>query len=755
MSLTSEQLYDLLPAVYRTRDVEYGGPLKALVEVIAEQAAVMESDIAGLYENWFIETCDEWVVPYIGDLLAVRGLHSLGDDAPFSQRGIVANTLGYRRRKGTAAVLEQLAHDTTGWNARAVEFFRLLEWNQNQNHIRPANFRTPDLRRTNELELVDTAFDTAAHTADVRSIKRNRGWHNIVNVGLFIWRIQSYPVTGSWARPAGAPADGRFTFNPLGLDAPLFNSPAPETEITHLAEEANVPGLLRRRPLYDELEAWRQALVDAVTPPDPIYFGDAKTSGTSPVLQVFVQSNPGDPFVEAKPEEIVICDLTAPVPPVPDVWLRPPTSKLYQPRNGGPKKPRPIVVAVDPVQGRLAFPKGITPNRVRVSYAYGFSADVGGGPYHRRASVAGTLSHLPTVQWGVSKSVAPVPGKIFDTLTAAVAAWNAHAVTNPNSVGVIAIMDSATYEENLTGANRIKIPANSQLLIVAADWPETPPPFDQPGPKQRLLGQFEPDELRPHLLGDINITGTAPVNSKTPGGLDLNGLLVEGKLTVDGTLTGNLGALGVSHCTLVPSKGGLAVTSKNDQLEIAVTRSICGPIALSASVRHTLRIVESIVDGNGGIAVGAASAPVELEKVTIIGRTNTLEVEAGNSIFTDRLTAVRRQTGCVRFSYVPPHSSTPRRYYCQPELALKNADPAQTAAIRARLIPSFTSERYGHYAYGQLNRGCAPEIGAGADDGSEMGAFNFLRQPQRLANLETSLDEYLRFGLEAGAILVT
>lgn len=37
-------------------------------------------------------------------------------------RAWVANTLAYRRRKGTALVLEQLARDVTGWPATAVEF---------------------------------------------------------------------------------------------------------------------------------------------------------------------------------------------------------------------------------------------------------------------------------------------------------------------------------------------------------------------------------------------------------------------------------------------------------------------------------------------------------------------------------------------------------------------------------------------------------------------------------------------------------
>ncbi len=744
MSLSTEQLYELLPAIYRVRDTELGEPLKALVAVVAEQAAVMEADIARLYENWFIETCDEWVVPYIGDLLVVRGLHSLGAGAPFSQRALVANTLSYRRRKGTATMLEQLAHDTTGWDARAVEFFELLETTQHYNHVRLDNVRTPDLRRTNELELLDSAFDTSAHTADVRRIAIGRGWYNIPNVGLFIWRLQSYFIPRSSARAVATAADGRYTFSPLGLDAPLFNRPQTETEITHLAEETNVPGPLRRRPLYDELETLRQELVDGGAP-KPVYFG------LQPVLQVFVQSNPGDPFVEAAPEEILICNLTEPPVAVPEVWLRPPTSKLYQPAAGGPKQPRSIKVAVDPVRGRLSFPTGVVPNAVNVSYAYGFSGDVGGGPYDRRASVEAALARKVTWQVGVSKEVAPSPGVIFATIAEAVTEWN---LQPAGSAGVIAIMDSATYEEDLTGVNRIKIPEGSQLLIVAADWPEVPAPGGAPGQKQRLAGELGPDDRRPHLLGDIAATGTAPGDSETPGQLAFNGLLVEGSLTVQGALSGNLGALNVSHCTLVPAKGGLTVTSKNDQLKVTMTRSICGPIRLPKSV-PLLRVEESIVDNAGADAIAATGTAVEVEKSTVFGATSPLRLEAGNSIFTDVLKVTRRQVGCVRFSYVPDGSKTPRRFRCQPDLALENVKPADRNAVIVRLVPSFTSEDYGDYGYGQLSLACAEELRTGAEDGSEMGVFSFLRQPQRVANLQTGLDEYLRFGLEAGIVFVT
>jgi hypothetical protein len=114
-AIAPHRLYDLLPGVYRVRDAERSDALRGLLTVIQQEFDILEADLEGLYDNWFIETCEEWVVPYIGDLLGVRGLLPVTGGV-FSQRGFVANTLAYRRAKGTAAVLEQLAHDLTGWS---------------------------------------------------------------------------------------------------------------------------------------------------------------------------------------------------------------------------------------------------------------------------------------------------------------------------------------------------------------------------------------------------------------------------------------------------------------------------------------------------------------------------------------------------------------------------------------------------------------------------------------------------------------
>src|SRR5689334_11966862 len=74
-----DRLYELLPVIYRMRDAEQGYPLRALLRVIAEQVNVVEDDISQLYENWFIETGTDWVVPYIGDLVDYRLAHEAGE----------------------------------------------------------------------------------------------------------------------------------------------------------------------------------------------------------------------------------------------------------------------------------------------------------------------------------------------------------------------------------------------------------------------------------------------------------------------------------------------------------------------------------------------------------------------------------------------------------------------------------------------------------------------------------------------------
>ncbi|MGB8700537.1 MAG: phage tail protein [Thermosynechococcaceae cyanobacterium] len=765
-----DRLYALLPAIYRLRDAEQGEPLRALLQLLTEELETVEADIAELYDNWFIETCDEWVVPYIGDLLSVRGLHTL-QNSPYSQRAWVANTLSYRRRKGTAAILEQLARDVTGWPARVVEFFELLGTTQYLNHLRPQNLRTPDLRDLNGLELLDGPFDRIAHTVDVRTIRQTEGWYNIANIGLFLWRLQSYRVTGSTAREI---QPGCYTFNPLGMDTPLFTNPDTETEITHLAEEINVPTPIRPGAFYSDLEAYK-ALPTANRPLSSTYYGRDR----SLFIELFVPKPPPPkpPLPNETPTSIRCADLSN--------WP-------------GPSWPTDLagIILIDVRRGRLAFDPKILPTNVLVNYSYGFSGDVGGGPYNRQESLMQSLreAKVEKIDWLVGVSQEPsnplgVPC-IFPTLADAVTAWNALSVSaSDGTVGAIALMDSRTYDE--TAANlEIQIKPGSRLWIGAATWLETEPyvpttanltarVLEQavlveetvPGVPitVRQRGPLRANELRPHILGNLAVHCDITEPSQVLGELLLNGLLIEGQLTVQ---AGNLSRLRLDHCTLVPDKGGLLVESgtadsqRNEELEISLNRCITGVLQLAETVPK-LWICDSIVNTGAtpaGVAIAAPGTTVEIQSSTLFGSSQLGELEASNSLFTAIATVRRAQMGCVRFCYVPDGSRVPRRYRCQPQLAIEQRAKAlnletlptdERTLIVARVRPAFTAEDYGQPGYAQLSLGCAEEILTGAEDGSEMGVFDHLKQPQREANLRVGLEEYLRFGLEAGLIFVT
>jgi hypothetical protein len=139
----------------------------------------------------------------------------------------------------------------------------------------------------------------------------------------------------------------------------------------------------------------------------------------------------------------------------------------------------------------------------------------------------------------------------------------------------------------------------------------------------------------------------------------------------------------------------------------------------------------------------------------VLGTTSVQTLEASDCIFADGLDVARTQSGCVRFSYIPDGARAPRAYRCQPALAVSLAPDADAAtAARQRIVPAFVSRRFGDAAWAQLDLQGPPEIAAGAANGAEMGGYRLLMQPMRLANLRASLDEYLRFGLEAGFFFV-
>lgn len=705
--MNTDRLYELLPSIHRMRDAEQGEPLRALLQVISEQVDIVEQDIAKLYENWFIETCEDWLVPYIGDLIGYRPVAEAGPPSADSEgrrlnkvlipRREIANTLRYRRRKGSLALLESLANDIADWPARAVEFYALLSKTQHLNHIRLKRGRSVDLREIEVLQRLGTPFDRLAHGVDVRRIDSSltQGFYNPAAVGLFIWRLHAYSVTHTQACCIESIAPNCFTFSALGNDTALYNRPIPESDA--IAGEFKVPYPISRRS-FDKDKAH--------------YYGEGKS------FAIWAPGWPGKNSPQPIPSELIdSADLT-------DWRYKPGKAKL----------------AVDPKLGRIVFPSKQLPKKVWVSYHYGFSADIGGGEYVR--SLAQPENSV----------LIQVSGQ--DQFQKALEPWQTGHGTQPVSA-VIEILDSGVYVLPI----HLELDAQHDLQIRAAN---------EKRPIIRLLDwqTDQPDSL--------SITGG-------PGShLVLDGLLVSGRgVLVEGDICG----LTLRHSTLVPGwslecdceparPAEPSLYLNNSQACIVIQHSILGSILVShdevSKDPISIKIEDSVVDATdfecegpeceaiSASGSGFAHAVLSIKRSTVLGCVTVHAIAlAEDSIFMGNVCVARRQIGCMRFCYAPPHSRTPRRFKCQPDGATLNLSGDEKIREQLRVRPQFNSTRYGMPTYCQLSQNCAVEIMRGAEDESEMGVFHDLYQPQRLANLKTRLQQFTPAGVNAGVVLAS
>ena len=180
-------------------------------------------------------------MPYLADLVGVAG-PAAGPDrrgrGRVSRRAFVANTVAYRRRKGTVAVVEQVARDAIGLAGQAVEYYRLLATTAHVNHVRTRPARdgaSPDARRRGPapLELVPAAVAQGA--LDRAGPHRGGPADRLGPRPLRHPERRRLPVPGPGVRaPAGrrrAPPAGRrglVACTRCGWPTPLFARPAAE-----------------------------------------------------------------------------------------------------------------------------------------------------------------------------------------------------------------------------------------------------------------------------------------------------------------------------------------------------------------------------------------------------------------------------------------------------------------------------------------------------------------------------------------------
>ena len=252
------ELYRRLPEIYRIKDEGlpenylYDGArieayqLRSYLAPVEDMFSAIHENIESLYHDLFIETCDDWVIPYIADLLGTS--HLSGDE--WTLRADVADTIALRRRKGTLGAIELLAFILTKWGVHCVELLENMVWNQHLNHQRPDEGGAPpyslpkflraaairggtvNLRDPSLLAQLNTPFDPFAHVADVQPHETGQVRYNLPNLAIYFWRLKSYrlnvtkPLMRKVTPLLGAARVVRINVDPV----PVNNLTAPYVE---------------------------------------------------------------------------------------------------------------------------------------------------------------------------------------------------------------------------------------------------------------------------------------------------------------------------------------------------------------------------------------------------------------------------------------------------------------------------------------------------------------------------------------------
>jgi hypothetical protein len=683
------------------------GPLESLLMVIEEQLAAFAEDLDQLYDDQFIETCAPWVIPYIGDLIGYQSIQGIAP-AVDNSRSEVAETISMRRRKGTVLVLEQLARDVTGWGAHAAEFFRVLGDTQYMKHVRRENHYSPDVRGWRPRLYRNSGFSKMTRTVDVRNpAAPGLPRFNVGNIGIFLWSIGAYSITDANATEAPATAGAFcYRFDSLGMDIPLFHRAVSQGEqISDPATPVNVPDRLHRLVLCADMQ---NGIGSA-------YYGQGSS------LAIYLGGQLLNPY------QIQVADLSG----ADGAWNNVPFAKST------------YSALIDPELGRLALPPvkpGIEPPTVKLSYFYGFNANIGGGEYEREDTfiVNDQAKIFPLPDTASPKRY----HHLQEALTFVV---NQLAL---DGEAALEITNSDTHAID-SGGLKIDLPAGTTVELRAAQGNR---------PTLLLDGEFAVtgEASSTFIINGLRIGASQKM---IPGSPSPAALVHVPTMRPDGS-TNLLGELDLKHSALVPgwsvdSSGNPvhpaapALIAEPAGVQISAERSILGAIAAAELV--SVSLCDSILDATDRAqpAYAAITGPLGGGALSLTGCTVVGTVHASvltlvsNSIIWAApagLVADRKQTGCVRFSFLPYGSLTPRRFECVEQAV-------------AAPQPIFISFRYGGRPGYLKMLACTDDtIRRGADDGGEMGAFHFVLAPQRETDLNVRLQEYLPVGLSAGLI---
>lgn len=267
-------LYHLLPNLYRSREVDHPSrPLERLMGVLQAELDLLDQGITDLLEAHFVERADPEA---LGELAALFGAVLMTRD-PSVNRGIVARTVHWRRRRGTGETARDLAQIATGWGADVTETHPLIAVTQDLADLRPARGRTA--RLVQPVVLAN------------RSAPPGAGWplRSDPTIGDTLGadlrldsiggadRLEDSPVShtldlGGWARPEAVVV----RLHPMVARRMVGTTPSQERPVTlpdaagdgrglHLDPQARDVGLVWNRPRLDQAPP----LIEGIHEPEP------------------------------------------------------------------------------------------------------------------------------------------------------------------------------------------------------------------------------------------------------------------------------------------------------------------------------------------------------------------------------------------------------------------------------------------------------------------------------------------------------
>jgi hypothetical protein len=768
-------MYQRLPEIYRIRDGEQtpAGQLEAYVGLFDNVHRAIRDNIAELGRDAFIESCADWVVPYIADVLGTS--HLSGD--PWTLRADVARTIHHRRRKGTLGAIESLAFSLSGWAVHTVEMRDRLVWNQHINHQRPDAGGTPpltllthlsearcggtvNLRDPALLSLLNGPFDPFAHLADVKPAIAWRGLYNLPNLGIFLWRLRHYTVART--RPGQIfapipliPANAteanfavRVELHPQSEPMVLFNTHRfrADDDPPDITSPDAVPGPMPRARLSHGTPAGRpEHYVDIATYPVGTVPPRMNTLGLS--LQV-----PQGPFTPATPWVFRGANLCA--------WetgLQPPL--------------RAHEIAIDPDRGRVVFgamgalaadEADDIVSGLYVSPTHGFSGPVGAQPISRQATPTQWLETVPIIV-----SVDPLNNA---ALTLQAALTNLQLRAQPL---IIEIKDSLVHELDLStiagtsnelGLQTLRL--NRSLWIRAADGER---------PVVRLK---QPLAFRPHDVSSVGAPAVMdslmvrlegiyltrdktsfPASTALIARAALHQLHIQdstldpgGYVALDNIRTPILQSMRLDNTNgfVLPAE----IVAFDQSPEIVLENSISGSLAIDDD--YSLNIINSIVDAGGSVentapalAIGAATGNAEsnwgpaltVSGLTCFGRTRVTSASGKGGIWVHALQVLDNQSGCIKNSwFADANNRLPSNHAC---LHQSQSDL------------HFVAQTFGRPGYAQISIDSDIRILEQGPNDDEMGAFGFLLNSHKWKNINIRFREYMPVGIRPVLIPVT